>query len=217
MKALLLTSEEQSSFTQALQYGRAYIETLNPYQKARLQDFAQEKLEEAQRTALALLERNPGYSYPPECEGVKRGQYWLERVTAYKPTVTILSLLAETTAPIVKANKLASPSADSWAGLLQRGYTVADLDRLLVKVGLLENADNRNTTDEAKPRTWVAIREALVKQEFLIETNKFAVARAFIQRYGKIANTRSLQRSYEGGNADAKRIFDLATRLLTAN
>ena len=106
MNALLYTSEGQATFNKAVQYGQAYFDTLNNYQKALLQEFAQHQLEGAQRTALSLLEKNPNYDYPTDCEGVERGQYWLDRVTAYRPAMTVLELFAAHKAAPVPIDKL---------------------------------------------------------------------------------------------------------------
>lgn len=112
MNALLYTSEEQAIFNKAVQYGQAYFDTLTDYQKALLQAFAQNQLEGAQRTALILLQKNPDHDYPIGCEGVKRGQYWLDHVTAYKPAIAVLGLF-EVPKIIISTTVTAQPKKDN--------------------------------------------------------------------------------------------------------
>jgi len=226
MNTLVYTSSTQALYNEVVKHPSLF-EELTPYQKECLLEFAQQQQEGATRTAIGLLNSHPQYDgYPEGCEGADRMEYWLLRTTAYAPSQQVLALFDLSPAPtltsIKKGLKAEKHTTNMWAGLLLNSFTIEELDKLLLYIGMLSDTTSRRITDDAKPRTWVAVREALKDHDVLISDNKSAFASAIISRYFNIpsdkvdSTARRLKDAYNPENTDALNINRRACEYLKA-
>jgi hypothetical protein len=152
-----------------------------------------------------------GHNY---ANNVARAQRWLQEVKeelAMKKIHQFSPLSTQTRAPY-------SPkSAASLASFFQKGFTVEKLDRLLIKLGMMD--DSRKLTDDSKPRTWVSIIQALSDEKILIPASYPALLDALMQEYNNqdsLPKLRTLQKGYTATNAQARDFYDRAMALLKA-
>ena len=125
-------------------------------------------------------------------------------------------VLTDSTAGDEPQQHLDAPAveADEWAGLLIN-YTVAELNNLLVYVGLLETAKPLAVADDTKPRQWVAIVAALKKAK-RTKADRAALHRAFVKTYGAAVGSLSgFQREHNEANELAQKCFNRALSRLT--
>ncbi|WP_426062035.1 hypothetical protein [Hymenobacter sp. B1770] len=86
-----------------------------------------------------------------------------------------------------------------WADLLKKGvkFSLAELDELLTKAGLLLDAGPRTPTPDFKGSAVVGIIVALREQGYLKHSNNAKIARILSHHYGEdIANKHTLARNY---------------------
>lgn len=106
-------------------------------------------------------------------------------------------------------------AAGLWAAVLTNGFALAELDRLLVFVGLLESIDTKAVAPETKPAQWVAVREALQETK-CISANNRSWARAIITSYGeRVGKQRALENPRNHSNDAANHCYQRAKLWLT--
>lgn len=133
---------------------------------------------------------------------------------ALRPNLPAYYFSASTKAPEKPANAMPTMTANLWAGLLLNDFTVDDLRSLLVKLGMLDNASNRNPTAEAKGAAWAGLVEALLACKRLKRGNVSAIHRALVSEYGEVVSARTLQSGYDSGNVAAGSIYTRAVAFL---
>lgn len=96
--------------------------------------------------------------------------------------------------------------AERWTGLLLN-YSLPDLNKLLVLVGLLETAEPVAVADKTKPAQWVAVVAALYKAG-RTRADKAALYRAFVDTYGQaVGSLRTFQGGYNEANEAAQSCY----------
>lgn len=170
MNAQQFTQEEQGSYSQALRYGRAYVATLNDYQRARLADLARENQYRAVQVNTERFERQPYDSQEP-------GQldYWLSCSTDYMAAQQILALLDEvaTAAPetALEAPLMPTlPDATAKPKTASKRSKPAELSKDLKLPAVKEIFSKAGLGANSQPGEWGAALTALSATGYLVGT-----------------------------------------------
>lgn len=111
----------------------------------------------------------------------------------------------------------ATAPADVWAGLLRTGieFSLPDLDRLLVNVGLLNDAASRTPTPDFKGSAVVGVVSALRERRYLLSGNNAKLAEVLAERYGRdVAKPHTVGRNYEPLPNSARQVYTRALAFL---
>jgi hypothetical protein len=122
--------------------------------------------------------------------------------------------LYTTKPPKPKTENSSTATYEFWEGRLVPGFTLKDLDHLLVSVGMLEDIQSRTLTEDAKPGAWVGVVEALIEAKKLIYDNKQQLHKAIIARYKPKSFSPSTIRAYNSNNQYSKRAYNRAKAFL---
>lgn len=118
--------------------------------------------------------------------------------------------------PSTSASALpADPRAALWVSLQLGDFTVSKLDRLLVSLGLLRDAETCQLTNEAKGSVWIGIIEALRERKQVRRGNNAAVYEALQGSYPEIGvKKRTIQTPYQETNELARFYYGRALAFL---
>lgn len=108
-------------------------------------------------------------------------------------------------------------SVASLLSFFQNGFTVEEFDRLLIKLGMMN--ESRKLTEDSKPRTWVSVIQALRDEKLLLPPSNPALHDTLIQEYKNqdgLPKLRTLQEGYNPDNTQARDFYIRAKALLKA-
>ena len=193
--ATILTTDELEAICLEAAKNPAFLATLTVYETQALTTFARDLSER-------LAERSDDEQY----------ELW-ELYPPCGAADTVLRLLAKhsttaaATAPAAAPATAVTTVIDEWAGLLLNNFTLDELDKLIVNLGLV---DNQRIVE--KPACWKGLVAGLITRKKL-KNNKAKIARALNTRYGEVCSERTLQGSI-GNNTPAEQIMERTKALV---
>lgn len=108
-------------------------------------------------------------------------------------------------------------STNHWQGILRPGFTLKDLNNLLVSLGILETADPIKLSYTTRPKDWVAVAQAL-RETSTPKPDMAVLHRAFDATYGpegiRVGTARSFQRDTYKYNAFSNALYEKALALI---
>ncbi|MGI4831873.1 MAG: hypothetical protein ACRYFK_00240 [Janthinobacterium lividum] len=122
--------------------------------------------------------------------------------------------LPQTSKASILKTKYSAGITDLWQGLLVPGFTLSDLDQLLVKIGIIDNASSLSVTSETKPGSWVGVMHALKESKKLTTNNKAKIYRAIMARYKPESFSSSSFRNYNADNQFSNSSYNRAKAFL---
>ena len=146
-------------------------------------------------------------------ENVARAKKWVADVR--KAVAKKETGLKQTTARVKSA--YSTKSEASLGSFLRNGFDVDALNRLLIQLGILQNS--LAGTEDAKPRAWVSVIQALLDLKLLESSSKPALLKALLHEYGKdkgLPELRTIQIGYNSSNAQSREFYSRANALLKA-
>jgi hypothetical protein len=141
-------------------------------------------------------------------DNVARAKLWLQRVVA-----RLTPAPSYTPAPVpakVKAS-LPAKSSPSWEGLCSNGFSVEQLTKLLIGLGILFS--KTEPTIDSKPRNWLAVIEALQKNKYLARAEGTVLHNSLVSEYGHLQglpSLRAIQLGFVSKNAEAASYYQRA-------
>ena len=150
-------------------------------------------------------------------------EVWLDLKTALATRVEwankAVSLLSEALG-LSKPRRKSTPvtkEPNYWQGIFRPGFTVKDLNNLLVSLGILESAEPLEFIYNPPPRQWVAIAHALRKASN-VPVDTAVLYRAFKVTYGvngiKVGGRRSFYRDDFMHDEASKELYDKTLALI---
>jgi hypothetical protein len=121
--------------------------------------------------------------------------------------------------PEVAGSEQQPVSRNPWAGLLLNGFTVDELDGLLVFAGVLADLNLKTPMPGIRPRHWCAAVAALRERGKLAPGEAPAIRAALLARYASCSNNlpsvRALQKEYASAKAEVRGVYEkVVSRLL---